>query len=41
MSVGYLGVSQAYDVTRDGSRFAIAATDPGTPVSAITVVINR
>jgi len=41
MSVGYLGVSQAYDVTRDGSRFVIAATDPGTPVSGVTVVVTR
>jgi len=41
MSVGYLGVSQAYDVTRDGSHFVIAASDPLTPVSPITVVVGR
>jgi len=41
MSTGYLGVSQAYDVTRDGQRFVIAATDPLTPVSPITVVAGR
>ena len=41
MSCGYLGVSQAYDVTRDGQRFVIAAPDPLTPVSPITVVVAR
>src|SRR6185369_687332 len=41
MSVGYLGVSQAYDVTRDGSKFVIAASDPATPVSPITVVVTK
>lgn len=41
MSVGYLAVSQAYDVTRDGTKFVIAASDPMTPVSPITVVVNR
>jgi len=41
MSVGYLAVSQAYDVTRDGQKFVIAASDPMTPVSPITVVVNR
>ncbi len=41
ISVGYLGVSQAYDVTRDGQKFVIAATDSSTPVSPITVVVER
>ena len=41
VSVGYLGVSQAFDVTRDGSRFVIAATDPMTPASPITVAVTK
>jgi hypothetical protein len=35
---GDLNVSQAYDVTPDGARFLIAAADPATPQSPITVV---
>jgi eukaryotic-like serine/threonine-protein kinase len=41
MSVGYPGVSQSFDVTRDGQRFVIAATDPLTPPNPITVVVTR
>jgi eukaryotic-like serine/threonine-protein kinase len=35
---GDVNVSQAYDVTPDGERFLIAAADPATPQSAITVI---
>jgi serine/threonine protein kinase/Tol biopolymer transport system component len=41
MFVGYLSSSQAYDVTRDGSKFVIASIDPQTPPSPITVVVTR
>ena len=40
LGVGYLGVSQAYDVTRDGQRFVVASVDPLTPPSPITVVAS-
>ncbi|HYI10733.1 MAG TPA: protein kinase [Thermoanaerobaculia bacterium] len=35
---GDLSVSQAYDVTPDGERFAIAGPDPVTPQSPISIV---
>jgi Tol biopolymer transport system component/tRNA A-37 threonylcarbamoyl transferase component Bud32 len=36
--VGYLAVSQSYDVTNDGQRFVIAAIDPLLPAAPISVV---
>jgi Tol biopolymer transport system component len=41
LGVGYLGVSQAYDVTRDGQRFVVASVDPMTPPAPITVVVDQ
>jgi Tol biopolymer transport system component len=41
LGVGYLGVSQAYDVTKDGQRFIVASVDPMTPASPITVVTGK
>jgi hypothetical protein len=38
LPVGDMGISQAYDVTPDGSRFVIASVDPQSPPSPITVV---
>jgi len=35
---GDLNVSQAWDVTPDGTRFAIAGPDPATPQTAISIV---
>jgi len=35
---GDLNVSQPYDVTPDGERFAIAGPDPATPQSPISVI---
>ncbi len=36
--VGDIGVSQSYDVTADGLRFLVAATEPGSPQSPLTVI---
>jgi Tol biopolymer transport system component len=38
IGVGYLAVSQSYDVTSDGQRFIIAAIDPLLPAAPISVV---
>ncbi len=38
---GDINVSQAYDVTADGERFLIAAPDPLSPQSPITVVMGQ
>ncbi|HEV7922249.1 MAG TPA: protein kinase, partial [Thermoanaerobaculia bacterium] len=40
LSVGYLGISQSYDVDRDGQRFVIASTDPAVPPAPIEVIIR-
>lgn len=40
LAVGYLGISQAYDVDRDGQRFIIASTDPAVPPAPIEVIIK-
>jgi Tol biopolymer transport system component len=36
--VGYLTVSQSYDVTSDGQRFVIAAIDPLLPAAPISII---
>ena len=41
MPVGYLGVSQEYDVSRDGQRVLIAAGDPSHPQTGINVVVEK
>ncbi|HEY0141971.1 MAG TPA: protein kinase [Thermoanaerobaculia bacterium] len=38
---GDVGLSHAYDVSPDGTRFVIAAADPLTPQSPITVVTGK
>ncbi|HKO54958.1 MAG TPA: hypothetical protein VJ276_03710, partial [Thermoanaerobaculia bacterium] len=40
LSVGYLGISQAYDVDRDGQRFVIASTDPTVPAAPIEIIVK-
>lgn len=40
LAAGYLGISQAYDVDRDGQRFVIASIDPAVPPAPIEVIIK-
>lgn len=41
MPVGYLGVSQEYDVSRDGQRILLAAGDPAHPQTGIHIIVER
>ncbi|HET7435547.1 MAG TPA: protein kinase [Thermoanaerobaculia bacterium] len=41
IAFGDLGISQSWDVSPDGQRFVIAAADPLSPPSGITVVTGR
>ena len=36
--VGDIGISQSYDVSADGLRFLVAAAEPGSPQSPLTVI---